>query len=92
MIDTNHLSTLQDFQSLKKGDIVAVEWRRDVQKTKRTRTRFGVYNIAENKSGTTEIILQKPLNIYFNYMMFLEPKEHGLSNACSVVLISSNQN
>ena len=88
MIKTKELGTLQEFESLKRGDVVAVEWRRDVQKTKKKRTRFAIYEIADNLTRQTEIILQKPLNVYFNYLMFLQPEIHGVSNVRAITLIS----
>lgn len=88
MIITKELKTLQDFQDLKKGDAVAVEWKRDVQKNKKVKTRFACYEIVSNLADQTEIILQKSCNIYFNYTMLLDPKTHGVSNAKSVMLIS----
>ena len=91
MILTKQLKDLEDFKELKKGDIVAVEWRRDVNTNKRgtKRTRFATYEIADNLKRQKEIILQKPMNIYFNYMMFLEPEKHGVSNARSITLITA---
>ena len=88
MIKTKELGTLQDFENLKKGDLVAVEWRRDVQKTKTKRTRFATYEIAANLARQAEIILQKPMNVYFNYLMFLQPEIHGVSNVRAITLIS----
>lgn len=86
MIETKQITTLQDFQSLKKGDTVAVSWKRDMFLGNKE-VRFGTYTIVENKERTTEIILQTKHNVYFNYMMFLNPKEMGVSNCKSIVLI-----
>jgi len=89
MIVTKELKSLEDFQGLKKGDVVAVEWRRDVPVNKRgtKKTRFASYEIADNLERTTEIILHKPMNIYFNYSMFLNPEEMGVSNVRTITLL-----
>lgn len=86
MIHTQNIETLEDFQELKKGDLVAVEWKRDMYFGNK-QTRFGTYEIAENEERSTEIILQKKHNVYFNYMMFLNPKELGSSNLKSIILL-----
>lgn len=88
MIQVKDIKNLSDFQRLKKGDIVACEFRRD-NYIGNKRTRFAVYTIVENKERTTEIILQTKNNVYFNYSMFLKPKEHGVSNLRSIVLLKS---
>ena len=89
MIVAKELKSLEDFQALKKGDIVAVEWKRDVQQTRRKRTRFASYEIVDNKADQTEIILQTLMNVYFNYSMFLNPKEMGASNVRAITLLSA---
>ena len=91
MIRFKILKTIEDFEGLKKGDVVAVEWRRDVPTNKRgtKRTRFVTYEISDNLLRQTEIILQKPMNIYFNYMMFLKPEEMGVSNVREIFLLTS---
>lgn len=91
MIVTKQLKDLVDFESLKKGDVVAVEWRRDVPTNKRgtKKTRFSSYEIVDNLTSQTEIILQKSMNIYFNYMMFLDPENQGWSNVRSITLITA---
>jgi hypothetical protein len=91
MIKSKMLKTLKDFEALSKGDIIAVEWRRDVNvnKSGTKRTCFATYVINDNLSQQTEIILEKTMNIYFNYMMFLNPKEMGVSNAREILLLSS---
>ncbi len=93
MIVTKQLEELADFENLRKGDVVVVEWRRDVPTNKRgtKKTRLASYEVVDNLIRQTEIILQMPLNIYFNYMMFLEPEEHGVSNVRSIMLITSDQ-
>ena len=88
MIIIKDLKTLDDFEGLKKGDTVAVEWRRDSYKGKK-RTRFATYEIVDNKAPQTEIILQKVMNVYFNYSMFLDKDTHGVSNVRSITLITA---
>lgn len=83
MIQGKSLIKLEDFEALKKGDYIACEFHRDVYPKK---IRFGVFEIAMNKSNTTEIILNKKDNIYFNYKMFVE----GESNLKSATLIYSD--
>jgi hypothetical protein len=78
------ISTKRQFESLKKGDLVVIEWRRDSYIGNK-RTRFAAYTVIENKERTTEIILQTKNNVYFNYMMFLDPDIHGVSNCESIV-------
>ena len=87
MIQTKNIETLNDFQRLQKGDLVAVEWKRDMFFGNKQR-RFGTYEIVENKERTNEIILQVKNNVYFNYNMFLNP-EIGISNLSSIVLLRS---
>ena len=87
MIQVKDIETLEDFQRLKKGDLVAVEWKRDMYFGNKEK-RFGTYEVFENKERTTEIILQTKNNVYFNYSMFLNP-EIGTSNLKSIVLLRS---
>lgn len=87
MIQVKDIETLEDFQRLKKGDLVAVEWKRDMYFGNKEK-RFGTYEVFENKERTTEIILQTKNNVYFNYSMFLNP-EIGISNLKSIVLLRS---
>ena len=58
MIQTKELKTREDFINLKKGDVVACEFHRDVHDYPKT-YRFKVFTIAENKQPGSEIILQK---------------------------------
>lgn len=88
MIQTKNIETLDDFKRLQKGDLVAIEWRRDMYCGDKE-SRLGTYKIVENKERTTEIILQKKHNVYFNYNMFLNPETEGVSNCKSIVIIRS---
>ncbi len=87
MITIKSIQSINDFKKLKKGDIVAVEWRRDMYFGNKQK-RFGTYEIVENKEYTNEIILQIKNNVYFNYNMFLNP-EIGISNLKSIVILQS---
>jgi hypothetical protein len=87
MIITKELTTLEDFQNLKKGDQVACEFHRDVHDFPKKSFRFKVFEIVENKARTTEIILQTKNNLYFNYGMFIDPSD-GASNLKSAVLLN----
>ena len=93
MINCKKLNDLADFEGLNKGDFVAVEWHRDVPVNKRgtKRTRFSTYEVAENKAHTTEIILNKSMNVYFNYSMFISPEIHGVSNVKSITLLTAQE-
>lgn len=88
MIKTQPLITKDDFESLKKGDVIACEFHRDVHDYPKKSFRFKVFEIAEVKHEPHyEIILQKKNNLYFNYAMFLFPAD-GASNLKSAVLIT----
>lgn len=82
MINFKPLINKSDFESLKKGDIVACEFYQNVHDYPKV-YRFGVFTIYENKESHHEIILQKKNNIYFNYDMYL----NGDSNLKSISLI-----
>ncbi len=92
MITAKKLQTLNELESLKKGDMVAVEWKRDVIKSKRSQkgTRFAIYEVVDNLSAQTEIILEKSMNVYFNYSMFLNPKINGVSNIREIMLLTTD--
>ncbi len=92
MITAKKLQTLNELESLKKGDLVAVEWKHDVIKSKRSqkRTRFAIYEVVDNLSAQTEIILEKSMNVYFNYSMFLNPKTNGVSNVREIMLLTTD--
>lgn len=87
MIKTTPVETLEQFQSIKPGDIVVCEWKCDMYCGSKE-TRLGTYTVVENKERCTEIILQKKMNVYFNYAMFLMPQIHGVSNLKSIILIT----
>ena len=86
MIQTKELKTREDFINLKKGDVVACEFHRDVHDYPKTH-RFNVFTIAENKQSYSEIILQKKNNIYFNWKLFLGEIE-GDSNLKNAILLT----
>lgn len=86
MIKMKVLTTLEEFEALKKGDIVCCEWKRDSYENNK-RIRFNSYKVVENKKRSTEIILTRKDNIYFNYNMFLNPVEVGVSNLKEIILL-----
>lgn len=85
MIKIKPLTSLEDFQNLKKGDNIACEFHRNIHDYPKKPYRFKVFQVALNKLNCTEIILQKKNNIYFNYEMFL----NGEGNLKSIVLIEN---
>lgn len=89
MIQVKELKTSEDFINLKKGDIVACEFHRDVNDYPK-KYRFNVFKVVENKESYCEIILQKKNNIYFNWKLFLNEIE-GESNIKSIVLLSADE-
>lgn len=86
MIITKELKTIEDFENLKKGDILACEFKRDVYDYPKKSFRFKVFNVYSTIPRTKEVVLQKKNNIYFNYGMFLDPSD-GVSNLLSATLI-----
>jgi hypothetical protein len=83
MIEFKQLTEESDFKALSKGDIVVCEWHRDSYKGK-NRTRFATYDVVDN-TDLKEIILQKQMNVYFNYEMFLS----GESNLRSIAKLTA---
>ena len=88
MIQTKELKTIEDFESLKKGDVIACEFNRDMHDHPNKSFRFKVFKIYEVLPRTKEIVLQKKNNLYFNYGMFIDSSD-GASNLKSAVLINS---
>lgn len=86
MITTKELKTLEDFESLQKGDSIACEFHRDMHDHPRKSFRFKVFEIVEVKTRTKEIVLQTKNNLYFNYGMFIDPSD-GASNLKSALLL-----
>ena len=85
-IKTKRLVTLEDFQSIKKGDWLACTFHRDISDYPK-KYRFNVFKVYEIIDHLKEIVLQRKNNIYFSYAMFLE----GKSNLKEAVLISVNE-
>lgn len=81
MIAVKPLKTVEDFESLEKGDFVACEFHRDVNDYPK-KYRFKVFSIVKVRLDTKEVILQSKNNIYFNYEMYtnLDPNSN-LKNA-----------
>lgn len=81
MILHKRLNTVEDFESLKPGDIVAVEFQGDLPKEY---PRFDVFHIVCIHPKEHDVILRVKGNIYFNYEMYIE----GTSYCKNAVLIS----
>ncbi len=64
MIKSKSIGSLEEFENLKKGDIVACEFHLNVHDYPKT-YRFKVFTIAENKKDYQEIILQKKKQYLF---------------------------
>lgn len=82
------LTTIEEFENLKPGDIVVVEydekqpyWNREMQGIKS-------YNIHSVKTRQKELILQIKNNHYFNYEMYL--KGTSVVKNASIVLQDAN--
>lgn len=84
MIQTKELITIEDFESLLKGDYVCCEFHRDVHDYPK-QYRFKIFPIVKVRTDTKELILQTKNNIYINYKMFVD----GDSNLKSAVLINN---
>lgn len=78
---TKELTTLEDFENIKKWDFLACEFHRNIPFY---RTRFRVFEVFQNKEVHNEIILERKNNIYFNFKMFID----WGSNLKSAMLIS----
>lgn len=85
MITNKELKTINDFESLKKGDYLACEFHRDIHDYPK-KYRFKVFSIVKVKLHTKEIILQTKNNVYFNYEMFV----NGESNLKNALLIKQD--
>lgn len=79
------LETVEDFENLKKGDLVACEFHRDIHDYPK-KYRFNVFPIVKVKIDTNEVILQTKNNVYFNYKMFV----NGESNLLSATLLQAD--
>ena len=85
MILHKRLNTVEDFESLKRGDLVAVEFQRNMHGGQDEKhQRLDVFHIAYVKLDDHEVILRVKGNIYFNYEMYIE----GTSICKNAVLIS----
>lgn len=82
MILHKRLNTEKDFEQLKPGDIIAVEFKDDDMP--KEYPHFNIFHIVCIYPHEHEVILKVKGNIYFNYKMFLE----GTSLCKDVVLIS----
>ena len=81
------LTTLEEFEQLKVGDTILVQWR----ETRKTMKKLMVYEIPRVCHNFDEIICNIKQNTYFNYKMHLGLDTLGVctSNARGVWLIES---
>lgn len=83
------LWTLEQFESLKKGDLIYVKWSDYFVKHHKESRSIMFYKIDEVKIENNEIICSLENNHYFNYKMYLELDTIGIntSQASEVWLI-----
>lgn len=74
------LTEKNQFEELKRGDLIIVEWSNYYVEHVQGVKKIMSYNIYENKKICNEIICQRRYNHYFNYNMYL----NGESNALEV--------
>lgn len=86
MITTKELKTLEDFENLQKGDLLACEFHRDIHDYPKE-YRFKIFPVVKVKTDTNEVILQTKNNVYFNYIMFV----NGESNLKQAILIKHQE-
>lgn len=87
---TKELLTIEDFEALNPGDLLVCEFKRNMYlKPTCKGVRFKAFEIALNRADTKEIILQRKMNLYFNYKMFVD-KDMG-SNLISATLITPSE-
>lgn len=65
------LKTIEQFENLKKRDLILVKWSDYKAKHDKGCKKVMLYKIYENKKIDHEIICQKRNNHYFNYLMYL---------------------
>lgn len=80
------LETIKDFENLKKGYLILVQWKYHARDGKnKPLPRTAAYKIYQVKKSCNEIICQCKDNIYFNYEMLIK----GESIASEVYLVRS---
>lgn len=67
-INVNEISTIEDFQKLKKWDIVVCKFKSNIDHYKWDLVTF---KVQQNKYISKEIILDKKHNTYINYDMYI---------------------
>lgn len=70
-MNIKRLETTEDFESLKKGDKILVEWSDYWLSHATNAKKVMLYNIYQNKTSDKEIICQLKGNHYFNYEKYL---------------------
>lgn len=65
------LDNLEQFENLKKGDVILISWNSKSEVWDKGMMGDMIYTISENRESCDEIILRYRGNHYFNYKMFL---------------------
>ncbi len=82
------LETIEDFESLKKGDWVTCEFHRYLYRDKNDQgVKSGCFQIYDNNSYK-EIILDKKRNLYFNYELFITKDSGSNLKSCALIKFS----
>jgi len=88
-IETKRLVSKECFESLKIGDNLLIKWDKTTRDNANKKPVSPmITRIREIKEHNNEIILEEPDNLYFNYMMYLNPDEHGHSRCRLVELVN----
>jgi len=77
MIYTYTPKCIEDFETLKKGDLILVEWDDYFVKHTPKTQKVMAYKIFEVYPEGGEIICKKKNNVYFNYTGYLVGKSHA---------------
>jgi len=72
------LTTKEQFEKLKRWDLIIVEWSDYSIKHHDDMKRIMTYRIYENKTRLEEIICKLKNNHYFNYDLYLKGQSHAL--------------
>lgn len=92
MLKLKRLSTLEEFEKLKKNDLIIVVWK---ENTKDGRNKpvdtITTFNIYENKKNQQEIICTLKNNLYFNYFLYCFPGVDGYSRAKDIYVLEEQE-
>lgn len=90
MITTYQPTTIEDFESLQKGDVIIVRWHKQFLKSHKGSKELMAYRVHEVKKDQHEIVCQLKDNHYFNYHLYLGLDENK-SNALEVVFVKDGE-